>query len=613
MKDPRPVYSQLLDERRADIVRRERRHRMLGYCQLVMAACGVAIILAALVYQAVSIFWAVIPVAAVMTLAVTHDRLLRLLKRRRRSERYFEKALARLDGNWAGTGEAGDRYLDPAHPYAKDLDLFGKGSLFDLLSTARTHIGEDTLARWLLAPADPDAVRARNDAVNELRPRLDLREELAVVAEEARTGVDPVSLAAWGEAPPLLEQRWFVVGLHVAVIPLTVLGALAGLAFLVYLVQQSGLIELSAPAVVRLRAFFLLVILVNAVFLFSAHKLVEVAVAAVDHAAHELKLLSEVLACLEQETFHSPLLTALRASLDSEGDAPSKRLGRLNRLMELLDSRHHLLLRVIEPFTLWTMHLAFAVESWRRHNGAAVRRWLTATGEMEALCSLASHAFEHPDDVFPEFGAGSPCLEAQAIGHPFIPEDRVVRNDVRIGGELRLLIVSGSNMSGKSTLLRTLGVNVILAQAGAPVRADALRMSPLALGASIRITDSLQSGVSRFYAEILRLRQILDMTAGTRPVLFLIDEFLQGTNSHDRRIGAEALVRTLVERGAIGLITTHDLAVAEIVGVLGERAVNVHFEDRIEDGQMHFDHQLRPGVVQKSNAIELMRSVGLEI
>jgi DNA mismatch repair ATPase MutS len=281
--------------------------------------------------------------------------------------------------------------------------------------------------------------------------------------------------------------------------------------------------------------------------------------------------------------------------------------------MELLDSREHMLVRMIEPFTLWTTHLAFAVENWRRHSGPAARRWLTATGEIEALCSLASHAFEHPADPFPEFAAESPWLEAEAIGHPLIPEDRVVRNNVRIGADLRVLVVSGSNMSGKSTLLRTLGINAVLAQAGAPVRAKHLRMSPLAVGASIRISDSLQGGVSRFYAEILRLRQILDLTAGPLPVLFLIDEFLHGTNSHDRRIGAEALVRGLIERGAIGLITTHDLALAEIADVLGDRAGNVHFEDQIENGQIRFDYLMRPGVVRKSNALELMRSVGLEI
>ena len=286
--------------------------------------------------------------------------------------------------------------------------------------------------------------------------------------------------------------------------------------------------------------------------------------------------------------------------------------------MELLDSREHMLVRMLEPFTLWTTHLAFAVENWRRHSGPAARRWLTATGEIEALCSLASHAFEHPNDPFPEFtpeapGDAAPCLEAEAIGHPLIPEDRVVCNDIRIGSDLRVLVVSGSNMSGKSTLLRTLGINAVLAQAGAPVRAKRLRMSPLAVGASIRITDSLQGGVSRFYAEILRLRQILDLTAGQLPVLFLIDEFLHGTNSHDRRIGAEALVRGLIDRGAIGLITTHDLALAEIAHTLVDRAANVHFEDQIENGQIRFDYVMRPGVVRKSNAIELMRSVGLEI
>jgi DNA mismatch repair ATPase MutS len=236
---------------------------------------------------------------------------------------------------------------------------------------------------------------------------------------------------------------------------------------------------------------------------------------------------------------------------------------------------------------------------------------------MEALCSLASHAFEHPADPFPQFSEEGALLEAEAIGHPLIEESRVVRNSVRIGGAApagpRVLVVSGSNMSGKSTLLRTLGVNAVLAQAGAPVRARRLRMSSLAVGASIRVTDSLQGGVSGFYAEILRLRQILDATARPLPVLFLIDEFLHGTNSHDRRIGAEALVRGLVERGAIGLITTHDLALAEIADTLGERVANVHFEDHLEDGRMVFDYAMRPGVVRKSNAIELMRSVGLEI
>ena len=611
MTDPRQAYTALLSERRADILFRERRHASLGYGRLAAVASAAAILWLALVSRALSIAWVLAPVAVFAALVVIHDRLLRRLDRVRRAVRYFEKALARLDGAWEGTGESGDRYLDPHHPYAQDLDLFGKGSLFELLSTARTHIGEDTLARWLLEPADPATIRARQQAVDELRPRLDLRESLAVLADDARTGVNPTALAAWGEAPVLLQGA----GLRAALWLLTALGSIGAVALFTWIFGVAGFFHLPDSVNVMARDIALFVALVNSFFLYRTRHAREAVVNAVEEAAHELGLLSAVLVHLESERFHSPLLAALRQSLDTEDAPPSRRIARLDHLMEQLDSRDHLVVRLLQPFLLWTMHVALGVEDWRRRSGPAVRRWLTATGEIEALCSLASHAFEHPDDPFPEFVATGdmPSLDAQAIAHPLIPAARAVRNDLHLGAEPQVYVVSGSNMSGKSTLLRTIGVNVVLAQAGAPVRARGLRLSPLAVGASIRLIDSLHDGVSRFYAEILRIRQILDTTAGPLPVLFLIDEFLGGTNSHDRSIGAEALVRGLVERRAIGLITTHDLALAAITTTLGSHAANIHFEDQIEDGKMLFDYLIRPGVVKNSNAIQLMRSVGLEI
>jgi DNA mismatch repair ATPase MutS len=209
--------------------------------------------------------------------------------------------------------------------------------------------------------------------------------------------------------------------------------------------------------------------------------------------------------------------------------------------------------------------------------------------------------------------AEGPCFAGEGLGHPLLAEETLVRNDVVLGTEARVLVVSGSNMSGKSTLLRTVGVNAVLAQAGAPVTARRLRLSALQAGASIRIVDSLREGTSRFYAEITRLRAIVDMTGGAEPVLFLIDELLHGTNSHDRELGAEAIVRGLVERGAIGLVTTHDLALTRIVAGLAPRGANVHFEDHLEEGRMSFDYRLRRGAVEKSNALELMRSVGLDV
>jgi len=390
------------------------------------------------------------------------------------------------------------------------------------------------------------------------------------------------------------------------------LGLLAAVAGMVLMAHSAGALHLAERTSWLLRDGLLVVLAGNGYYLYRRHGLFSAVVSAVEEAAHELGLLSEVLLLLERETFRSPLLTALRASLDAEGGPPSRHLARLKRLTEYLDSRDNVFVRIAEVFILWTPHWALQVEEWRHRSGPAVRRWLNATGEIEALCSLANHAFEHPDDAFPELRSeADPWIQAERVAHPLLPEARAVRNDVSLGGRTRLLVVSGSNMSGKSTLLRTLGSNAVLAQAGAPVRARRMVLRPMAIGASIRLTDSLQGGISRFYAEILRLRQILDLTAGPLPVLFLIDEFFHGTNSHDRRIGAEALVRGLLARGAFGLVTTHDLALAEIVETLDGQGANVHFEDQIENGQIHFDYAMRPGVVRKSNAIELMRSVGL--
>ena len=254
-----------------------------------------------------------------------------------------------------------------------------------------------------------------------------------------------------------------------------------------------------------------------------------------------------------------------------------------------------------------------AIELWRQKSGPAVDRWLAAVGEIEALSSIAGYAFEHPDDPFPELIEDRICFEANDLGHPLIPKNQNVRTDLQVTDRPSVLIVSGSNMSGKSTLLRSVGINTVLALAGAPVRAKKLLLSPLQVGASIRVHDSLQAGASRFYAEITRLRQIVELASGSVPVLFLLDEILHGTNSHDRRIGAEGVVRGLVERRAIGLVTTHDLVLTEIESHLNSRSANVHFEDHLEEGKMTFDYVLRPGVLKKSNALELMRSVGLEI
>ena len=533
---------------------------------------------------------------AFVALAIRHERVAARRALARRRTAFYELGLARLEGRWMGQGVSGERFLTPEHPYAADLDIFGSGSLFELLCTARTRLGEDCLASWLLAPALPAAVRARQAAVRELAPRLNAREALALRGEEVRGKLQPETLARWGDAPVLLNEPWrrgtapILAALSVAALTLWVLG--------------HGWVPIAVMAAVVIA------------FEWPVRRRAGQVQRGLDGSLRDLGLLSSLLADLEGGTFTAPRLVALQASLSAGGERPSARIGRLQTIAGLLEVPKNPLLALPAAALLWTTQCALAAEAWRARNGPALRRWVEAVGEYEALTALAGYAYEHPEDAFPEIADGSgACFAAVGLSHPLLPPEAAVRNDVSLGGAAPgLLLVSGSNMSGKSTLLRAIGVAAVLAGAGAPVRARRLRLSPLSVGASLRTQDSLGGGISRFYAEILRLRQIVEIgdTDGP-PLLFLIDEILHGTNSHDRRLGTEAIARALVRQGSVGLITTHDLALAALTEDPALAAANVHFEDQMTEGRMSFDYHLRPGLVTGSNAIALMRAVGLDV
>jgi hypothetical protein len=402
------------------------------------------------------------------------------------------------------------------------------------------------------------------------------------------------ALTAWAEAPPLLRRewpRWIAAALCLAAVATAVWWGISG---------DSG------P--------FVLVVMLEIAFSMPFRVRVDRALHAADGPARDLDILAHVLRELEAQQFDAPRLRALRDSLNTEGLAASRAIHRLHRLVEWHEWQHNPFFAFIGAALLWGTQIAFAIEHWRRRHGAHVAVWLRAVAEFEALGSLAAYRYEHPADPFPEIvEGGAAVFDGSALGHPLVPALKMVRNDVRLCPPTRLLIVSGSNMSGKSTLLRTVGINAVLAFAGAPVRARALHLAPLALGATLRIQDSLQEGRSRFYAEITRIREIADAAARPTPVLFLLDEIFHGTNSHDRLIGASGVLRSLLDRGAIGLITTHDLALTAVAAELAPRAQNVHFEDHFEGGEIHFDYRMKPGPVTRSNAIALMRAVGLDV
>jgi hypothetical protein len=591
---PLEEYRRRLSDRRAVEAIQERRHQNFGNARLATLAAGAVVLWLVFGRQVLAAVWLVVPGLVFVVLAVLHDRVLRARTRARRAAEFYEQGIARLTDTWAGTGESGERFLVPDHPYAADLDLFGRGSLFELVTTARIRAGEETLARWLLAPSPPTDVRARQEAVRELQPLLDLREDLALLGDAFGAGGHPELLTRWGEAPPVMDARWPQV---VAAI----LAACAAVTLLAWALWDAGPLP------------FALVVVAEVIFSVAVLRPVRAILAGVEGPARDLALLADVFARFERESFSAPRLRQVVDSFRTAGVLPSRRIRQLRLLVDLLNSRQNQLFAPLAAFLLWGAQVGFAIERWRRRSGQHLPQWLQGLGELEALCSIAGYAHEHPADPFPVVADEDACFDGDGIAHPLLPVARAVRNTVRLGGATRMLLVSGSNMSGKSTLLRSVGTNAVLALAGAPVRAERLRISPLAIGATLRVQDSLQAGQSRFYAEITRVRAIVSLTEGRLPVLFLLDELLSGTNSHDREHGAEAIVRGLLDRGAIGLVTTHDLALSAIADRLAPRAENVHFADVLEAGTLAFDYRMRPGVVQTSNALALMRAVGLDV
>ncbi|HEV2268967.1 MAG TPA: hypothetical protein VGR92_05865 [Steroidobacteraceae bacterium] len=537
--------------------------------------------------------WMLVPIAGFVCAVAYHAVLRRRHVRGERAMEFYRRGLARLEDRWAGAGNRGDRFGDSHHVYAGDLDLFGEGSLFELLCAARTRMGEETLAGWLLAPAAVAEVRERHACVLDLRDRLNLRERIATLGSGRESALHPGTFLAWAEAPPVLEEHWIRVAAYL--LPALLVAALVA----------GNLTGFWTPAA--------LVLIVEALTLYRLKRRLQHVLFPAERAFDfdDLQTLAGLLREIESEGFASPPVRSLAEAISADGMRASARIGRLATIVRLSEERKNLMVGWAQVPLLYLLHVALAAERWRRACGKSVRAWAAAAGRFEALSSLAQYSFEHPDDPVPRFVEGRASLRGEGIGHPLIPRSQCVRNDVSLSGSARIWLVSGSNMSGKSTLLRAIGLNVVLAGAGAPVRAQAFELTPLQVGASIRINDSLREGSSRFYAEITRLRQLKDLCGREPPLLFLIDEMLQGTNSRDRRIGAEGILGALVEQGAIGLATTHDLALTELGG-LGEGILcNMHFEDHLENGRMRFDYKLREGVVTKSNGLELMRAIGL--
>ncbi|MGZ8921489.1 MAG: MutS-related protein, partial [Limisphaerales bacterium] len=429
MIDPKAEYQSRLAEWSQQAQAHEQAHLRVGNLRLFFVV-GLVILAVLLVQTRVGLgITLTIVLLGLFLSGMVHDRILKGRERARRAMGFYQAGLNRLDGNWAGKGSPGTEFLDPHHPYASDLDLFGGGSLFELLNTTQTESGRVTLAAWLLASASPEEIHARQEAVEELRPKMDLRERLGLIAAEAQAWIRTEALIAWASQPRVLESNLVRVAafcLPLASLPLFVSGF-----WVLSLAVMAGQFALMRYWGRRV------------------HRVVREA----GVAPRDLEWLAEVLRCLDKEAFNSERLRRMEAEGKHDGFSASEAIQRLGKLYGWTESGTNLVFVAVCRFFLWDTQFAFAIEAWRARFGPKIEVWLRRLAEFEALSSLACYSFEHPADSFPELlPATAPAqIEAEGLGHPLIPESRSVGNDIELGSERRLIVISGSNMSGKST------------------------------------------------------------------------------------------------------------------------------------------------------------------
>lgn len=591
---PHSEYARRLSERERQLASIRAVHQRLWTYVIVGAFAEIVVVWASFSSHLISELWILLPsvvvVFSIQSLrknAGTHSRVQRIVS-------FYDLGVARLRHQWQGRGIGGREYLPENHAYASDLDLFGTGSLYELLCTVRTSVGRATLAKWLLNPAGFDEVKARQAAVAELRDQLGLREDWASVGGSA---IDQAgaSVRDWVDVPGIafpLYIRALAVALPTCLLVLSLLGAIG-------VFGHSWL--LAVAFVVGLEGLL-------AIFLLKKTRL---AAANVAMPSFELELLAPLLDRFETLHFQCPLLKSLQLQLTFSG-VPSKQIRQLRLWTWLLNLRNFEYFALLSSLILWGTNLAIFIERWRQRNREGLTRWLDSLGRFEALLCLARYCYENPDHAFAVLkNESSSLFQGEALGHPLLDSETCVRCDIRLDSkDTQLIMVSGSNMSGKSTLLRSVGLNSVLALAGAPVCAAQLQISPLQIGCSISVHDSLLHGKSRFQAEVERLKWILALSR-TNNTLFLLDEMLGGTNSADRLFGARAVIEQLAASGAVGLVTTHDLALTEAGKALDGRAINVHFEEHYENGEMRFDYQMLPGVLTRTNGLNVMAALGL--
>ncbi|HUZ97378.1 MAG TPA: hypothetical protein VMU57_20940 [Edaphobacter sp.] len=570
--------------------------RLLSLAALVGSfGLSAFLIILALSHAAFPIAFSIVAALGGLYFYLQYDRTGEQWKRLAQQRDYFERGIARLTDDWQGNGVDGLDFAREGHLYQSDLNVLGKGSLFELLCTTRSQVGAERLASYLLDSVGQEEATLRQEAVKELRDETALREEIFRLGKYRLQDCSGESFKDWLNLPRLAVPRAVSILVLISSSATLLLGLgifariflwsqwipLLALLVAIQLGVAGALLRKTRPQIAKLRLL-----------------------------ADALPLLRHGVALMQRQRFNSPKLSALVRRVSAR-DA-SFQIRKVERLILAFDQREKPQFLYLSMLLAAGTQLALAVDRWRSQYQEDFIGWLDAWAEFEALNALAGYAYEQPGCVFPELAEGASTFEAKQLGHPLLPVDVCVGNDVLLNHRSRLYLVSGSNMAGKSTFLRAIGLNTVVALAGGPVRASSARLSCFTVCASLAITDSLADGRSKFMAEVERIKNMIACTETGRPVLFLIDEILSGTNSEDRRIAAEAVVKALLTGGAVGALSIHDLALAEIADDTAG-GVLVCMESSCADSPLKFDYRLKPGVARQSSALAIVRMMGISV
>lgn len=597
--NPEEIYNQRIGSTASQIQRLKRKETLLSAIKLAAVVSGILLLVKlAMKFTLIPLLGFIAVLILFVAAVAVHENIIKKRKFQETLKAINENEIKSLHGEFLDF-DAGEEFISTDHEYSSDLDIFGKRSVFHSLNRTITSIGKRFLSDWLKTfPGDLSAneVTEKQVTVRELAGKLDLRQNIQahgmIIEDSVKKLVSFQNL--FDEPYAVLGKKWLIGFIHL--FPLLTLGAVVSVFFGV-----SWLL----PA-----AFVLIQGIVNRITGKERLRIYNLS----SRNAKILSAYSRITAELEEENFESRKLKEFRSELFMEDRPASVHIKKLSTLLGYFDLRlsreFHLL---FNNLVFWDLHCVHRIEKWKRKVGPVIHKWFDVIGNFEALASFANTLFNNPDWTMPEIQGPEFRLDALSIGHPLIPGEENVRNDISLKKKGNVLIVTGPNMSGKTTFLKTLGVNIVLAMAGGPVCAQKFVVSPLKLYTSMKVTDSLDKKLSLFYAELQRLKMIMDAILRKEPVFFLIDEMLKGTNESDRHKGAIALVRQLVENTADGVLATHDLELTKLEKDYTETISNTHFDGYIQGDKLLFDYKLKAGICQSSNALVLMKKVGIKI